>query len=197
MRRSLASGSRAMASHASRARAGRSRQRQSKWAGSTRRCTRAALVTAPFPIGNDPAAPRSARIALGMQRDLFSSAPYCRPLARSLISVSAPQHLFGFFDGTAFFDSRPQLAGAILLKTGARYIHKQSIFEPGAAPQSANALWLFLLLCTAHSRRRIVKPPPSDFSDVPSPHGRHSRECIAGKSIGPFSRPAFQSPARI
>src|SRR5260370_39772593 len=39
MRRSLASGSRARASHASRARAGRSRQRQSKWAGSTRRCT--------------------------------------------------------------------------------------------------------------------------------------------------------------
>jgi hypothetical protein len=35
MRRSLASGSRARASHASRARAGRSRQRQSKWAGST------------------------------------------------------------------------------------------------------------------------------------------------------------------
>jgi hypothetical protein len=48
MRRSLASGSRAKASHASRARAGRSRQRQSKWAGSTRRCTRTALVTAPF-----------------------------------------------------------------------------------------------------------------------------------------------------
>ena len=52
MRRSLASGSRARASHASRARAGRSRQRQSKWAGSTRRCTRTALVTAPFPIGH-------------------------------------------------------------------------------------------------------------------------------------------------
>jgi hypothetical protein len=50
MRRSLASGSRARASHASRARAGRSRQRQSKWAGSTRRCTRTALVTAPFSI---------------------------------------------------------------------------------------------------------------------------------------------------
>jgi len=50
MRRSLASGSRARASHASRARAGRSRQRQSKWAGSTRRCTRTALVTAPFLI---------------------------------------------------------------------------------------------------------------------------------------------------
>jgi hypothetical protein len=48
MRRSLASGSRARASHASRASAGRSRQRQSKWAGSTRRCTRTALVTAPF-----------------------------------------------------------------------------------------------------------------------------------------------------
>src|SRR5712671_4317492 len=43
-----------------RARAGRSRQRQSKWAGSTRRCTRTALVTAPFPIGH-PAAARSAR----------------------------------------------------------------------------------------------------------------------------------------
>jgi hypothetical protein len=54
MRRSLASGSRARASHASSARAGRSRQRQSKWAGSTRRCTRTALVTAPFPIGHDP-----------------------------------------------------------------------------------------------------------------------------------------------
>jgi len=51
MRRSLASGSRARASHASRARAGRSRQRQSKWAGSTRRCTRTALVTAPFVFG--------------------------------------------------------------------------------------------------------------------------------------------------
>jgi hypothetical protein len=35
MRRSLASGSRDRASHASRARAGRSRERQSKWAGST------------------------------------------------------------------------------------------------------------------------------------------------------------------
>jgi hypothetical protein len=50
MRRSLANGSRARASHASRARAGRSRQCQSKWAGSTRRCTRTALVTAPFLI---------------------------------------------------------------------------------------------------------------------------------------------------
>ena len=55
MRRSLASGSRARASHASRARAGRSRQRQSKWAGSTRRCTRTALVTAPFLFGTIPA----------------------------------------------------------------------------------------------------------------------------------------------
>jgi hypothetical protein len=36
MRRSLANGSRARASHPSRARAGRSRQRESKWAGSTR-----------------------------------------------------------------------------------------------------------------------------------------------------------------
>jgi len=52
MRRSLASGSRARASHASRARAGRSRQRQSKWAGSTCRCTRTALVTAPFLFGH-------------------------------------------------------------------------------------------------------------------------------------------------
>jgi hypothetical protein len=50
MRRSVASGSRARASHASRARAGRSRQRQSKWAGSTRRCTRTALLPAPFLI---------------------------------------------------------------------------------------------------------------------------------------------------
>ena len=48
MRRSLSSGSRVRASHASRARAGRSRQRQSKWADSTCRCTRTALVTAPF-----------------------------------------------------------------------------------------------------------------------------------------------------
>src|SRR5580692_10876977 len=55
MRRSLASGSRARASHASRARAGRSRERQSKWAGSTRRCTRTALVTAPFLFGTIPA----------------------------------------------------------------------------------------------------------------------------------------------
>jgi hypothetical protein len=61
MRRSLASGSRARASHASRARAGRSRQRQSKWAGSTRRCTRTALVTAPFLFGTIPAAARSTR----------------------------------------------------------------------------------------------------------------------------------------
>ena len=37
-------------SHASRASAGRSRQCQSKWAGSTRRCTRTALVTAPFSV---------------------------------------------------------------------------------------------------------------------------------------------------
>ena len=36
MRYSLVSGSRATASHACRARAGRSRQRQSKWADSTR-----------------------------------------------------------------------------------------------------------------------------------------------------------------
>jgi hypothetical protein len=33
-----------MASHASRARAGRPRARQSKWADSTRRCTRTALA---------------------------------------------------------------------------------------------------------------------------------------------------------
>jgi hypothetical protein len=53
MRRSLAIGPRARASHASRARAGRSRARQSKWAGSTRRCTRTALATAPFLFGHD------------------------------------------------------------------------------------------------------------------------------------------------
>jgi hypothetical protein len=59
--------------------------------------------------------------------------------------VSAPQHLFGFFDGTAFLIRALKLAGAILLKTGARYIHKQSIFEPGGSiPQSANALRDFL-----------------------------------------------------
>src|SRR3984893_12664145 len=51
MRRSLAT----RASHSSRARAGRSHQRQSKWAGSTRRCTRTALVTAPFLFGAVPA----------------------------------------------------------------------------------------------------------------------------------------------
>jgi hypothetical protein len=59
MRRSLASGSRARASHASRARAGRSRQRQSKWAGSTRRCTRTALATAPFSVWHHPGLQRS------------------------------------------------------------------------------------------------------------------------------------------
>jgi hypothetical protein len=59
MRRSLAGGSRTRASHASRARAGRSRQRQSKWAGSTRRCTRTALVTAPFLIAPSRPSARS------------------------------------------------------------------------------------------------------------------------------------------
>jgi len=54
MRHSLTTGSRARASHASRARAGRSRQRQSKWADSTRRCTRTALVTPPFSVWHDP-----------------------------------------------------------------------------------------------------------------------------------------------
>jgi hypothetical protein len=58
-------------SYASRARAGRSRQRQSKWAGSTRRCTRTALVTAPF--GTIPAfSPQSgysARAAAGVAAD--------------------------------------------------------------------------------------------------------------------------------
>jgi hypothetical protein len=39
---------RKQASHASSARAGRSRERQSKWGGSTRWCTKTALVTAPF-----------------------------------------------------------------------------------------------------------------------------------------------------
>jgi len=62
MRRSLANGSRAMASHASRARAGRSRQRQSKWADSTRRCTRnGAGNGAVFCLVTIPAAARSAR----------------------------------------------------------------------------------------------------------------------------------------
>src|SRR5258705_13490057 len=82
MRRSLASGSRAMASHASRARAGRSRQRQSKWAGSTRRCTRTALVTAPFLFGTIPA---------------FSAPPNKRPeatSARSNVLLSPRATLF-------------------------------------------------------------------------------------------------------
>jgi hypothetical protein len=61
-------GGRLVASHASRARAGRSRQRQSKWAGSTRRCTRTALVTAPFPIGHDPGVSAHARVAGRIQR---------------------------------------------------------------------------------------------------------------------------------
>ena len=62
MRRSLARGSRARASHASRARAGRSRQRQSKWAGSTCRCTRTALVTAPFSVWHHPGLGKLGRI---------------------------------------------------------------------------------------------------------------------------------------
>ena len=47
IKRSLIGGPQ-VGSHASRARAGRSRERQSKWGGSTRWCTKTALVTAPF-----------------------------------------------------------------------------------------------------------------------------------------------------
>jgi hypothetical protein len=41
-------------------------------------------------------------IALGMQRDLFFECTSLKAPSSSLISVSSPQHLFGFFDGTAF-----------------------------------------------------------------------------------------------
>src|SRR5882724_6749681 len=60
-----ASGVAKQASHASRARAGRSRQRESKWAGSTRRCTRTALVTAPFSVWHDPGSRLVQRAASG------------------------------------------------------------------------------------------------------------------------------------
>ncbi len=111
MRRSVISGPRVAAS---RARAVRSRQCQSKWAGSRVWCTRTALVTAPFPIGHDPAAARSARIALGMQRDLFSSAPYCRPLrARSYLCPRRNICLVSLME--QHFSIRPtRLLGAIL-----------------------------------------------------------------------------------
>jgi hypothetical protein len=93
MRRSLASGSRAKASHASRARAGRSRQRQSKWAGSTRKCTRTALVTVPFLFGTirpsrpvarradwSPTGPRKARPDDRLRRNPPSRREACRYL---------------------------------------------------------------------------------------------------------------------
>jgi hypothetical protein len=68
MRRSVANGPRTRASHTSRARAGRSRQRQSKWAGSTRRCTRTALVTAPFLFGTIAAFSALAQAAVSEYR---------------------------------------------------------------------------------------------------------------------------------
>ena len=79
MRRSFASGSRARASHASRARAGRSRQRQSKWAGSTRRCTRTALVTAPFSVWHHPGLQRAPMwlFPLGLPKSGLPNTTFC------------------------------------------------------------------------------------------------------------------------
>jgi hypothetical protein len=91
-RHSLTSGSRVRASHASSARAGRSRQRQSKWAGSTRRCTRTALVTAPFLFRHDPGSSAfSARAHFGY----FRSGRRLRASTASLLRryPGGPPHL--------------------------------------------------------------------------------------------------------
>src|SRR5258707_1304679 len=55
-------------------------------------------------------------------------------------TVSSPQHLFCSSAGTTFLIRTHSSPSAKFLSTGAEYIHKHSIFKPGAEPQSANAL---------------------------------------------------------
>src|SRR6266481_8497568 len=90
-----------------------------------------------------------------------------KALARSLLSVSAPQHLFGFFDGTAFL-IRP-LSSLVQVCEHRGGVHSYAIdFKPGE-PQNATFCGFFHLNCRIHRSRRMmlsrIEPGPahSDF----------------------------------
>jgi len=89
-------------------------------------------------------------------------------------------------------DSRPQLAGASLLKTGAGYIHKQSIFEPWGAAER-NVLRLFALM---HRLARAMRRFVPSINPLRAPHTPQLRLiAFVGSSrlSGPLERPAFAS----
>ncbi len=58
--------------------------------------------------------------------------------------MSAPQHLFGFFEGAAFFNFACSSLVQFCRKSGGEvhFISNRFLNPPGAEPQSANALRL-------------------------------------------------------
>jgi hypothetical protein len=82
-----------------------------------------------------------------------------KALARSVLSVSAPQHLFGFFDGTAFLI--PALSSLVQVcedRGGVHsvgYIHMQSILDPGSRrAQRSAAFSISTVVFTGPDNRR-------------------------------------------
>ena len=75
-------------------------------------------------------------------------------LARSLLSVSAPQHLFGFFDGTAFL-IRTLSSLVQICEDWGGYIHMQSILNPGSRrAQRSAAFSISTVVFTGPDNRR-------------------------------------------
>jgi hypothetical protein len=75
-----------------------------------------------------------------------------KALARSLLSVSAPQHLFGFFDGTAFL-IRALSSLVQVCEDRVGYIHMQSILDPGSR-RAQTFCGFFHLNCRIHRSRQ-------------------------------------------
>jgi len=100
-------------------------------------------------------------------------------------------------DGTAIFDRAP---GSLVQKKryerpGRGTFIKTIDLDPGAAERTVMRLFAPL---PQHTLDADVNTPPSDLSDVPSPHGRLSpRVYSGGNLIGPLSQPRLSVPCRI
>ena len=89
-----------------------------------------------------------------------------RALARSLLSVSAPQHLFGFFDGTAFL-IRALSSLVQVCEDWGGYIHMQLILNPGSRRAQRSAAFSISTVVFTGSRQpsQAIDSLPGDTDE--------------------------------
>ena len=98
-----------------------------------------------------------------------------KALARSVLSVSAPQHLFGFFDGTAFLI--PALSSLVQVCEDRGGVHSYAIDFKSGEPQSATFCGFFHLYCRIHRSRQ-----PSQAIDSLPGDTEERRRCYSANN---------------